>query len=375
MLLLIPGPVMTHADVRAAADRDIAPWDHSVREEIGGLLTRLRLLAGGIEGIHTTLPLPGSGHFIIEAAVRTFVPPEKDQGQGAGGGILIPASGQYAQRMMRLAQAAGRRVTALPAALDQPVDPAAVDAALAADPTITHIGLIYSETSTGIIHDPQAIGAVVRRHGRRMILDAVSAFGALPIDIAAHPEIDALVFTANKCLESLPGFSLCVAPIHRLLEQRGHADSWSFDLADLYQNGLENGHGAARFTPPIQAMAALHTALDRLDAEGGPPARLRRYQDNMAALYAGMEGLGLRPCLPRALQGPIIMNVLAPENDAWDLRHFVDRLKRRGVLISNFRNTEAPSMRIGAIGAINRADIEQAVTAIAATLDELGLRP
>lgn len=374
MLLLIPGPVMTHKDVRAAADRDIAPWDNAVREEIGGLLTRLRIMAGGEEGVHAALPLPGSGHFIIEAAMRTFVPPEHDQGHGAGGGILIPASGQYAHRMMRLARAAGRRVVELPASLEAPVDPAAVDAALAADPTITHVGLIYSETSTGIIHDPLAIGAVVQRHGRRMILDAVSAFGALPINMAAHPEIDAMVFTANKCLESLPGFSLCVSPVARLHERRGHADSWSFDLADLYQNGLENGHGAARFTPPIQPMVALHAALDRLDAEGGPAARLRRYQDNMGALYDGMLRIGLKPCLPRALQGPIIMNVLAPNDDAWDLKHFVEALKQRGVLISNFQNTEAPSMRIGAIGAINRADIEQAVTAIGQTLDALGLR-
>jgi 2-aminoethylphosphonate-pyruvate transaminase len=374
MLLLIPGPVTTHPDVRAAANRDIAPWDQAVREEIGSLLVRLRILAGGVEGVHVAMPLPGSGHFIIEAAVRTFVPPARDQGQGAGGGILIPSSGQYAQRMMRLAREAGRRVTELAVPLDQPLDPAAVDAALAADPTITHLGMIYSETSTGIIHDPEAVGAVVRRHGRRMILDAVSAFGALPISIADHPEIDALLFTANKCLEGLPGFSLCVSPVTRLRERQDHADSWSFDLADLYQNGLENGPGAARFTPPIQPMAALHTALDRLDAEGGPPARLRRYRDNMAALYDGMLSIGLQPCLPRDLQGPIIMNVLAPDSAAWDLKLFVEALKRRGVLISNFKNTEAPSMRIGAIGAIDRADIERAVTAIGQTLDELGLR-
>jgi 2-aminoethylphosphonate-pyruvate transaminase len=375
MLLLIPGPVTTHPDVRAAANRDIAPWDHAVREEMGQLLTRLRRLAGGEEGAHTAFTLPGSGHFIVEAAIRTFVPPAVDRGKGAGGGILIPASGQYAQRMTRLARTAGYRVVELPASLDRPVDPAAVDAALAADRTITHVGLVYSETSTGIIHDPEAIGAVVRRHGRRMILDAVSAFGALPISIADHPEIDAIVFSANKCLEGLPGFGIGVSPIARLIAAQGHADSWSFDLADIYQNSLENGAGAARFTPPIQPMAALHKALDRLDEEGGPPARLRRYQANMATLYDGMERLGLRPVLPRDLQGPIIMNVLAPGRGAWDLRQFVEGLKRRGVLISNFKNTEAPSMRIGAIGAITPADIERAVTAFGETMDELDLRP
>ncbi len=373
MLLLIPGPVMTHADVRAAANRDIAPWDTALREEMGSLQTRLRALAGGIEGTHTALALPGSGHFIIEAAIRTFLPPASDRGHD--GGILIPGCGQYAQRMMRLARAAGRRVVELPVSLDAPIDPAAVDRALAADPAITHVGLVYNETSTGIVHDPEAVGAVVRRHGRRMILDAVSAFGALPVSIVEHPEIDALIFTANKCLEGLPGFGMAVAPNARLAAARGQADSWTLDLADVYQNGVEHGHGAIRFTPPIQAMVALHKALDRLEEEGGPPARLRRYQDNMAALYDGMERLGLRPVLPRAVQGPVVMNVAAPSRGDWDLKHFVEALKRRGVLISNFKNTEQPSMRIGAIGAITRVDIERAVEAIGETLDELGLRP
>ena len=369
MLLLIPGPVMTHPDVRAAANRDIAPWDHDIRAEIAALLARLRNLAGGQEGVHIALPLPGSGHFMVEAAIRTFVPAE------ANGGILIPATGQYAERMVRLAREAGRRVTTLPASLTRPLDAGAVEAALRADPGITHLGLVYSETSTGIIHDPEAIGAVVRGLGRRMILDAVSAFGALPISIAAHPEIDALIFTPNKCLEALPGFSIAVCPVGRLAERAGQAGSWSFDLADIYQNGLANGPGAGRFTPPIQALAALGTALDRLDAEGGREARLARYRDNMAALYDGVDGLGLRPFLPRAIQGPIIMNVHAPAHPDWDLRRFIEALKRRGVLISNFRNTEEPSMRIGAIGAIGRPDILRAVAAMGETLDELGLRP
>jgi len=375
MLLLIPGPVMTHPDVRAAANRDIAPWDSDIRAEIGVLLTRLRDLAGGQDGVHVALPLPGSGHFMVEAAIRTFVPPEQGRGQGAADGILIPVTGQYAERMVRLAREAGRRVTLLPASLTEPLDPAMVESALREDPGLTHLGLVYSETSTGVIHDPELIGAVVRGLGRRMILDAVSAFGALPLTIAAHPEIDALIFTPNKCLESLPGFSVAVCPVERLEGGVGRAQSWSFDLADIYQNGLANGPGAARFTPPIQPMAALATALDRLEAEGGREARLARYNENMAALFDGVQGLGLRPFLPRSIQGPIIMNVHAPAHADWDLRRFVEALKRRDVLISNFRNTEEPSMRIGAIGAIARPDILRAMAAMGETLDDLGLRP
>ncbi|GAB0113108.1 aminotransferase class V-fold PLP-dependent enzyme [Acidisoma sp. C75] len=336
MLLLIPGPVMTHPSVRQAANRDVAPWDQAVREEIAHLLQRLRALAGGVEGAHAALSLQGSGHFVVEAALRTFLP---GSDSAAPGKILIPATGQYADRMLRLAREAGRRVSVLPASLTRPLDAAAVGEALAADPAITHVGLVYSETSTGIVHDVAAIGEVVRAHGRRMILDAVSAFGALPVRIADHPEIDALLFTANKCLEGLPGFGIAVCPIPRLVAARGKAGSWTLDLADIYRNGEENGPGAARFTPPIQAMVALGTALDRLE---------------------------------RRFQGPIIANIRAPAHPDWDLRHFVEVLKTHGVLISNFRNTEEPSMRIGAIGAIGVAEIRFAVAAIGQTLDELG---
>jgi 2-aminoethylphosphonate-pyruvate transaminase len=367
MLLLTPGPVMTHPTVRAAANADIAPWDNEARAHIAHLLERLRDLAGGNAGTHVALPLPGSGHFIIEAALRSFVRPED--------GILIPATGQYADRMIRLARESGRRVVTLPAPLDRPIAPAAVTEALAADPGLSHVGLIHSETSTGIVHDPEAIGAVVRAHGRRMILDAVSAFGALPIAISDHPEIDALVFTPNKCLEALPGFSVTVSPVARLEEARGKAASWSFDLGDLYENGRINGFGSSRFTPSAQSMAAAAVALDRLKEEGGPPARLARYRANMAALRDGLTGIGMGFFLPAALQGPVVLNVRAPETPEWDLQRFVDALKARGVLISNFRNTEAPSFRVGAIGAITPEDMRVAVAAISGALRDLGLAP
>jgi 2-aminoethylphosphonate-pyruvate transaminase len=367
MLLLIPGPVMTHPSVRAAANADIAPWDSEERARIAHLLERLRDLAGGDAGTHVALPLPGSGHFIIEAAIRSFVRPE--------GGILIPETGQYADRMIRLAREIGRRVVTLPAPLDRPIVPEAVAEALAADPGLSHVGLIYSETSTGILHDPEAIGTVVRAAGRRMILDAVSAFGALPIRVADHPEIDGLVFTPNKCLEALPGFSVSVSPTARLEEARGKAGSWSFDLGDLYDNGRVNGFGSSRFTPSAQSMAALAVALDRLEAEGGPPARLARYRANMTALRGGLEEIGMGFFLPPALQGPIVLNVRAPDTPEWDLQRFVDALKARGVLISNFRNTEAPSFRVGAIGAITPADMRMAVAAMSGALHDLGLAP
>ena len=195
MLLLIPGPVTTRPEVRQALAQDIAPWDNDFRDFFTRLRSRILRLAGGVEDQHAVLPLQGCGHFITEAALRSFLPP--------GGRILVPATGAYADRIIRLAREAGRVAVPLALGLSETTDPQAVANALRADSTLTHVGIVYSETGSGVIHDVGAIGAVVRAVGRRMIIDAVSAFGALPLDMSAQPEVDAAVFTTNKCLEAL----------------------------------------------------------------------------------------------------------------------------------------------------------------------------
>jgi 2-aminoethylphosphonate-pyruvate transaminase len=364
MLLLIPGPVTTRPEVRQALARDIAPWDNEFRDFFMRLRGRVLRLAGGVEDQHATVPLQGCGHFITEAALRTFLPP--------GGRILIPATGAYANRMIRLAQEAGRIPVPLPMGLADATDPQAVARALEADATLTHVGLVYSETGSGVIHDVQAVGAVVRSAGRRMIIDAVSAFGALPLDMSALPEVDAAVFTTNKCLEALPGMAFAIARIDRLLACAGNAGSWSFDLSSIYDHSLNHGSGSFRFTPPAQILAALDFALDYLDAEG-QPARLARYTANMRILYDGVRDLGLTPWLPPSHQGPVIVNIRAPADPAWDLQAFVDALKLRGVLISNFYTTPSPTFRVGCIGAITPDDMAGAVQAMDQALREIGV--
>ena len=161
-----------------------------------------------------------------------------------------------------------------------------------------------------------------------------------------------MVFTANKCLEGLPGPGLC----------RGNRPSaWPHawgrravgrsTSATSISTALHAGWGSSRFTPPVQAIAALSAALDLFESEGRE-ARLARYTANMRVLYDGVTRLGLRPVLPQAVQGPIVVNVRAPDHAAWSLQRFVDSLKARGFLISNFSDLDVPSFRVGCIGMI-----------------------
>ena len=161
MLLLIPGPVTTRPEVRAAMAEDFAPWDDDFRDRCAAVRLKVMALAGVGPDTHSALPLQGCGHFATEAALRSLLP-------AATGRLLVPLTGAYAVRMARLAREAGRQVVELPIVQTAPLDPALVAAALAADPAITHVGLVYSETSTGVIHDPVAVGGAVRaaRAGR-----------------------------------------------------------------------------------------------------------------------------------------------------------------------------------------------------------------
>jgi 2-aminoethylphosphonate-pyruvate transaminase len=375
MKLLIPGPVMTHPAVRAAMAVDYAPWDNDYRAIYADVFRRLLPLAGGHPDRHAVLPLQGCGHFAMEAVVRTFVKP--------GAKLLLPMTGAYADRLARLAEEAGRVVVRLDVPPCTRTDVDAVMAALEADPSIGHLALVYSETGSGLVHDAPALAAAAGRLGRRVLVDAVSAFGILPFDIGELDAVDSISFTSNKGLECLPGMSFTVSPIARLDACHGNAGSWSFDLSDVWEHqsggatpgarrNVRSVAGAARFTPPAQVVAALAVALDLYEAEGRE-ARQERYNRNMRVLYEGVTALGLTPCLPEELQGPIIVNVAAPMDPAWDLQGFVDGLKAHGFVISNFYNTPLPSFRVGCIGAITPDDMTQAVRAMDAVLIEMGV--
>jgi 2-aminoethylphosphonate-pyruvate transaminase len=365
MLLLIPGPVQTRPEVRAVMADDIAPWDDEFRAEYAAMRPRIVRIAGGVEGRHAALPLPGCGHMVVEAAVRTFVP--------AGGKLLVVQNGNYADRLVRLATEAGRVVVPLKGPDTEPMAAERLAAALRENPDCTHVAVIVSETGSGIINDPNALGAVIRAAGRRMICDAVSGFGVLPFRMEDHPECDVVVFTSNKCLEGLPGIGFAVASIERIEQSRGQAGSWLLDLADVYDHALKNGWGSFRFTPAVQALRAFRVAMDFYDAEGGQPARLARYARNADVLYDGLVALGFRPYVEKRHQGPIIVNVHQPRDPNWDFRRFITLLKSHGVLVSNFWNTVEPTIRIACIGHVHEADIRFALAQIEATLAEMGV--
>jgi 2-aminoethylphosphonate-pyruvate transaminase len=361
-LLLTPGPLTTSRATREAMLHDWGSRDAEFMGITARVRERLVDLAGG-RGTHVCVPLQGSGTFIVEAMIGTLLP--------AGGKLLILVNGAYGARMARICEYYRRAHQVLEAPEDRPVDPAALDGALAADLTITHVAVVHCETTSGILNPVEEVAAVTARHGRRLLLDAMSAFGALPIDVA-RLAVDALAASSNKCLEGVPGVGFAIIRRAALEAARGQAPSLSLDLHDQWMAMERTGQW--RFTPPTHVMAALDQAIQEHAAEGGVAGRGARYARNCRVLVAGMRALGFETLLPDALQAPIIVTFRMPADPAFRFEKFYDRLRQRGYVIYPGKLTAADSFRIGCIGRLDESEMRGALAAIREALAELGVR-
>ena len=346
-LLLTPGPLTTTEQTRAAMTRDWGSRDKDFVALSERVRARLLPLAGGAPETHTVVPLQGSGTFAVEAAVQTFVPRD--------GRLLVLANGAYGRRIADIARATGRTFDLVVWPEDQVVDPVSVESTIHHEPRITHVAVVHGETTSGIVNDVAAIAAVVAAARRPLLVDAIGSLGAVPIP--AGLPYAALIGSANKGLESVPGVAFVAARKDALEAAEGNAASVVLDLQAQWQGFERNGEW--RFTPPTHVVAALAAALDQLDAEGGIDARHARYRRNCALLLAGMRALGFTPFLPEERQGPVIATFrTAPE---FPFHAMYDWLHERGVVIYPGKLTSAPSFRIGCIGDVREDDMRRAV--------------
>jgi len=283
----------------------------------------------------------------------------------------VLVNGAYGKRMARLTFLMGRRVSTFEAADDVTINAADVERLLARDPSITHVGLIHCETSTGILNPLAEIAAVVAKHKRALIVDAMSSFGALPIDVRAVP-FDALVAASGKCVEGPPGMGFVFVKRDVLAQCSGRSTSLALDLHDQWTYMEKTTQW--RFTPPTHVVVALAAALEQFVAEGGQPARHARYARNCETLVKGMAEQGFRPFLDPAIQAPIIVTFHAPVDARYTFREFYDRVRDKGFILYPGKLTEVETFRVGCIGAIGADEMRHAVNAIRDTLADMGIR-
>ncbi|MFL9595586.1 2-aminoethylphosphonate--pyruvate transaminase [Aeromonas veronii] len=357
-LLLTPGPLSTTATVRAAMLQDSCTWDADYNQGVVEPIRRelVRLATGPeYQSDYSAVLLQGSGSYVVESVLGSAI--------GLDECLLIINNGAYGARMGEMARCLGLSHHELDCGETTRPEPAAIEAMLARHPEITHLAMVHCETTTGMLNPLEEVAALCQRRGIRLIVDAMSSFGGIPIDMG-RLGIEFLISSANKCIQGVPGFGFVIARRAALAACAGRARSVSLDLHAQWQT-MEQQGGKWRFTSPTHTVLAFAQALRELDEEGGIEARHQRYSENQRTLVAGMAALGFAPLLPEKWQSPIITAFYSPAHPDYRFADFYQRLKAQGFVIYPGKVSQADCFRIGNIGDVTPERVRDLLAAMA----------
>jgi 2-aminoethylphosphonate-pyruvate transaminase len=361
-LLFTPGPLTTSASVKGAMLRDLGSLDSDFLTTVRNIRTRLLDLGPYPRDLYECILMQGSGTYVVESVISSVIPRD--------GKLLVLVNGAYGRRIAQIARVHGIALEVHEIAENRKFTPELVAEHLASVIGITHVAVVHCETTSGILNQVEEIGHVVNAAGATYIVDAMSSFGAIPIDMAGS-HIDFLISSANKCIEGVPGFGFVLAQRRALDSAKGHARTLSLDLYDQWASMEANGH--FRFTPPIHTILAFEQALNELDEEGGVRARGERYRQNHIALCRGMKAIGFEIYLAEEDQSFIITSFRYPPSPAFRFAEFYEKLWKLGFAIYPGKLSYESCFRIGTIGRIATAEIEALLAAIPDVLREMGV--
>lgn len=356
-LLLTPGPLSTTSTVKQTMLRDWCTWDDDYNNIVQEIRTEL-LDISGVGSQYTSVLMQGSGTFSVEAVVNSLLS-EDDK-------LLVLANGVYGQRIATIAEYHHINCQVYDAGDLERHELSVLDEMLEKDNSITHVAVVHCETTTGMINNIEEIGAVVKKHNKVFVVDAMSSFGGIPIDVEKLG-IDCIISSSNKCVQGVPGFGFAILKKSIIENAKGNARSLSLDLYAQWDT-MEKYNGKWRFTSPTHVVRAFRQALKELEEEGGVEMRNKRYTENQKLLVRGMKELGFETLLAEELHSPIITTFLSPNNTDFDFIRFYEELKQRGFVIYPGKVTEYQCFRIGNIGEVHAVDIENLLSAIAASM-------
>ena len=352
-LLLTPGPLTTSRTVRAALIKDWCTWDDDYNKGIVQVIRKKLVDLASKSSGYTSVLMQGSGTASVESTLGTIIPK-------SGAKLLIIANGAYGARMEQTVQYLDIPHNVVHFAETDVVDIDRISNAM--DDDITHVSMVHCETTTGILNPIQQVTKIAKDKGKIMIVDAMSSFGGVPMDMGDWG-IDVLISSANKCIQGVPGFGFVIAREDLLANCKGNARSLSLDLYAQWRC-MEDNHGKWRFTSPTHVVRAFYQALIELEEEGSVAARHKRYSENQTLLVEGMEKLGFKALMPREYQSPIITSFYSPEHADYQFKKFYDLLKADGFVIYPGKVSKADCFRIGNIGEIYPEDIKRLLVSI-----------
>jgi 2-aminoethylphosphonate-pyruvate transaminase len=358
-LLFTPGPLTTSFATKQAALFDMGSRDSKFIQTIHEVRQGLLDVAGVSNEEFTSILMQGSGTFCVEAVISSVV----------DGKLLIVANGAYGKRMTNMCDHHNIPFQLLEYAEDTWPEEADIARILDEDTDgkITHLAVVQSETTSGIINDVDSICALAKQKGRSTIVDAMSCFGVLPVDFTYA---DFMVSSANKCLEGIPGFAFAIGRKSAMVTSR-KPSSLVLDIQGQVDGLAKDGQ--FRWTPPTHCILAFRQALREFDQEGGMEGRAARYRENQRVLQEGMEALGFELYLPKEKAGFIISSYRYPADPNWDFQQFYSLLVDRGFALYPGKVSNADCFRIGHIGRLFPEDTQNLVNNIGEVMQQMGM--
>jgi aspartate aminotransferase-like enzyme len=358
--LITPGPTPIPPEVAAAA---AVPMQHHRSPEFRALLLEtLDRLKRVFATENDVVLFTGSGTAAMESAVANMLSP--------GDRVVVATAGNFGERWVKLLRAFGVE----PALVDQPwgerLDPARIGAA-AAEPGTVAVFVTHSETSTGVVHDVEAIAAAVAPTPAVLVVDAVSSLGGVELATDAWG-VDVVVSGSQKALMSPPGLAFAsISEKAWKLAERSQLPRYYLDWRRAADSQVK---GDTAFTPAVSIVVALRTALDLIIARG--PDRVWEHNRRLArATRAGVKGLGLDLYSPDDDSSAMVTALLMPDGVDGEECYTVLRDRHGIVLAGGHGPLRGRIMRIGHMGYMNEFDIVTALAGLEMALAALGHTP
>jgi 2-aminoethylphosphonate-pyruvate transaminase len=359
VILLNPGPVSMTAKVRAALNAE----DVCHREpEFKALVGRVREKIAGVYGggpsaapgqRFTPVLIGGSGTAAVETML-SVIP--------TSGNALVVANGVYGERMAAMLRAQNKRHEVVTTAWTSAMDIAAAEKAIATG-AFGHVLAVHHETTTGRLNDLAALGAVCKKAGVPMLVDAVSSFAGEDIRWDDW-NIEAAAATANKCIHGAPGVSFVLVRDAALARPSGATSVY----LDLHRHAADQAKGSTPFTLPTHVTFALDAALDELAASGGWKSRCATYDARSRRVRSALRELGVGYLLDdENVYGTTLTSFRLPEGKTYEALHA--HLKNDGfVIYAGQGKFDGAIFRIAVMGEITERDLDRLVASLRVAL-------
>lgn len=359
--LFTPGPVMTSERVKASlAHPDMGHRRPTFEQVLSSVRTSLLQLFGA-DGQYSVAVISGSGTAANETALSSIIKEGEE--------VLLIKNGEFGGRLEEILTCYRYPLHVLDSGWGQLPDLQEVESLLAANAKIGWVCMVCHETSTGMINPVGPVGALVRRQGRKLFVDCVSAIGGEEIDVV-RDGIDVATGVSNKAVGGLCGVSFVCA-------RRSAVPPLGPDLPrrSIYLNLQNHIQWADRFsqtpnTPSLTMVVALDAALQEL-LEEGVTERIHRYQACAQIIRHGLKALGLRLLLPDEQCSNTVTTAFLPEGIR--LADFVGDLAGRGYLVYPGKGplAEQNAFQVANMGMIGPADCRAFLGALEDTLRDL----